>query len=129
MIVENSERFGLAQLHQLRGRVGRGADASYCVLINYGNSQESEERGKILENSNDGFEIAEKDLLIRGPGDVLGTRQHGLPELHFADFERHAKIMDTAGKAAKSLLEADPVLSRPENTELKKKLDEMELIG
>ncbi|MDR0853467.1 MAG: ATP-dependent DNA helicase RecG [Clostridiales Family XIII bacterium] len=129
MIVENSERFGLAQLHQLRGRVGRGDSASYCVLVNYGKSREAKDRGEILEKSNDGFEIAEKDLLLRGPGDVLGTRQSGLPELRLADFSLHAKIMDRAGQAAKALLLADSELSMPEHAGLRRKLDMLELIG
>src|SRR5699024_9538881 len=86
MIIENSERFGLAQLHQLRGRIGRGEYQSYCILMNEGRGKISKERMKIMEQTNDGFLISEKDLEIRGPGEFFGIRQHGLPELKITKF-------------------------------------------
>ncbi len=110
MVIENAERFGLAQLHQLRGRVGRGAEQSYCVLFNQSKSQVSRERMKIMSQSNDGFVISEKDLEIRGPGDFFGTKQHGLPELKIANLYRDIEVLKLAQESAKELLELDPTL-------------------
>ena len=107
MVVENAERFGLAQLHQLRGRVGRGENQSYCILINGSGSRTSYERMKVLANSNDGFYISEKDLQLRGPGDFFGTRQHGLPELAIARLPEDMKVLKLAQSAALFMAE-DP---------------------
>ncbi len=115
MLIENCERFGLAQLHQLRGRVGRGGELSYCLLI-LGESQEiAEERAEILCRSNDGFYIAEKDLDMRGPGELFGFRQHGLPQLTLADPAKHLAVAKKAGEDAAKLLENDPSLEKSEN--------------
>jgi ATP-dependent DNA helicase RecG len=123
MIVENSERFGLAQLHQLRGRVGRGAAKSFCVLISDSGSELAARRGKALEQTNDGFQIAEMDLLLRGPGDLFGVRQHGLPELKIADPARHIEVVHEAGEDVKALFAEDPLLEAPEHAALRTKLD------
>ena len=100
MVIENAERFGLSQLHQLRGRVGRNSMQSYCVLITASKSQETRERLSIMTESNDGFVIAEKDLQLRGPGEFLGTRQSGLPDLIISDIVRDAKILEMARNEA-----------------------------
>lgn len=122
MVVENAERFGLAQLHQLRGRVGRGAEQSYCILITEGKTELAGERAKILESSNDGFYIAEKDLELRGPGEFFGVRQHGVPELKVADLAKHVKVLKIVREQAEALLAEDPWLSAPENKLLKRKI-------
>ena len=101
MIIENAERFGLAQLHQLRGRVGRGKEQSYCFLITDPKSELGKERAKVIEETNDGFVIAEKDLRMRGPGDFFGTRQHGLPALGMADLVKHIGILNGLRPAVK----------------------------
>lgn len=111
MVVENAERFGLAQLHQLRGRVGRGEEQSYCILVSEGNSTYAKQRADIMASSSDGFYIAEKDLELRGPGEFFGTRQHGLPELKLADLTRHIKILEEAKIRAAKTLSNNPVLS------------------
>ena len=118
MIVENAERFGLSQLHQLRGRVGRGAHKSWCILISDAKNEESKARLKAMCETNDGFKISEEDLRLRGPGDFFGSRQHGLPEMHIADLCGDMNILQTAQTAAKELLEADPALTAPENAAL-----------
>ncbi len=122
MVIENSERFGLAQLHQLRGRVGRGAYQSYCYLINEGKSEIAAQRAEIMETSNDGFYIAEKDLELRGPGEIFGVRQHGIPEFKIGDIGRHFKVMEIAGSEAKKLLADDPLLEKSGNRELREKI-------
>ncbi len=111
MVIENAERFGLSQLHQLRGRVGRGKEKSYCVLFCNSSSEETRERMKIMTKSNDGFKISETDLRLRGPGDFFGTRQHG--EIHFkiADLADDFSVLKVSGVAAEKLLESDPDLS------------------
>ena len=125
IVVENAERFGLAQLHQLRGRVGRGPHKSYCFLIFEGDSEIARKRGEIMEASSDGFFIAEEDLKLRGPGEIFGTRQHGLPDLNISDLSRHLKIMEHAKKEAKVILEKDPVLESDENKGLKRKITKL----
>ena len=100
MVIENAERFGLSQLHQLRGRVGRSSLQSYCVLVSSSRSQETRERLNIMTQTNDGFVIAEKDLQLRGPGEFLGTRQSGLPDLIISDIVRDAKILELARNEA-----------------------------
>ena len=122
MVIENSERFGLAQLHQLRGRVGRGQWQSYCFLILGSNSELAEKRGKIMEESNNGFYIAEEDLKIRGPGEIFGTRQHGLPDMKLADMVRHMDILTTARDEAKALIADDPGLKKIENKQLRQRI-------
>lgn len=110
MVIENAERFGLAQLHQLRGRVGRGKHRSYCILISNGNSDMAKSRMEIMTESQDGFYIAEQDLKLRGPGDLFGTRQHGIPDLNLADLAKHIKILDEVKTEAKKIIEEDPFL-------------------
>jgi ATP-dependent DNA helicase RecG len=123
MVVEHAERFGLSQLHQLRGRVGRGAEKSRCILLTTGRlSEEGEKRLKVMEASTDGFRIAEADLEIRGPGDFLGTRQAGLPDFRVASILRDARVLEEARKEAFALVEKDPTLSLPENARLKGEL-------
>lgn len=115
MIVFDAERFGLAQLHQLRGRVGRGQHRSYCILVATGENPEAVDRLRTLEKATDGFAVAEADLLLRGPGDILGTAQSGLPGLKLGDLVRDARLVRTARRLAADILSADPPLSRPEN--------------
>ena len=112
MVVENAERFGLTQLHQLRGRIGRGKHDSYCVLISsFKRSEDAEKRLTIMEGTSDGFKIAEADLMIRGPGDFLGTKQSGLPQFRFANLIRDARILSEAREDAFKLVKEDPGLS------------------
>jgi ATP-dependent DNA helicase RecG len=110
MVVEHAERFGLAQLHQLRGRVGRGAAASHCLLINDGKPGLAQQRLELLVRSSDGFEIAEMDLQLRGPGQVLGTRQSGLPDLALASLSDDGDVLEQARNVARRILAADPGL-------------------
>jgi ATP-dependent DNA helicase RecG len=111
MIVEHAERFGLAQLHQLRGRVGRGVAPGTCVLVARGSSEDSEARLRALLDTTDGFAIAEADLAIRGPGEFLGTRQHGhLPDLRIADLTRDVRQIAVAREAALQAVRRDPQL-------------------
>jgi len=123
MIIENADRFGLSQLHQLRGRVGRGEHESHCVLFrtcDRGPSPvtPSRERLEVMKSTNDGFKIAEEDLKLRGPGDFFGSRQHGLPEMHIANFATDMLVLHQAQNAAENLLKSDPGLSLPENRKL-----------
>jgi ATP-dependent DNA helicase RecG len=124
MMIEHSERFGLAQLHQLRGRVGRGADNSHCLLaIEYPISDIARERLKIMTRSTDGFVIAEKDLELRGTGDLLGTRQSGLPTFKVANLIRDFEILQWAKTEAFALVRSDPGLSLPEHSQLKTEIE------
>lgn len=125
MLVENAERFGLAQLHQLRGRVGRGEEQSYCILITEGNSSVAEERADIMKSTNDGFLIAEKDLEIRGPGEFFGMRQHGIPEFKLADLVKHVKILKAVRDEAERILKDDWLLTGKEYQKLKEKIDDL----
>ena len=118
MIVENAERFGLSQLHQLRGRVGRGQYKSWCILVSDAKNDEAKARLKAMCETNDGFRISEEDLRLRGPGDFFGNRQHGLPEMHIADLCGDMNLLQTAQAAAKELLQSDPKLEQPENAVL-----------
>ena len=120
MMVENAERFGLAQLHQLRGRVGRGEHQSYCIFIRGNKDQETAKRLEILNHSNDGFYIASEDLKLRGSGDLLGARQSGDMEFQMADIFRDADILQKASEAASELLADDPYFAKPEHELLKK---------
>jgi RecG-like helicase/REP element-mobilizing transposase RayT len=115
MLVENAERFGLAQLHQLRGRIGRGEHKSYCILLSEEKSAETVAKLSVLEKTSDGFEVAEADWDLRGPGDLLGTAQSGLPELKLGNLKTDAGIMRRARAAATAILEVDPGLEAPEN--------------
>ena len=103
MLIENAERFGLSQLHQLRGRVGRGKYQSYCILVTDSKSEVTKERMKVMKKTNDGFEISETDLKLRGPGEFFGTRQHGVPQLKIANLYKDADILSQAQAAAKEL--------------------------
>lgn len=125
MIVENAERFGLSQLHQLRGRVGRGSHKSYCVLVSDADNEEAKARLKAMCGTNDGFKISEEDLRLRGPGDFFGSRQHGLPAMHLADLGADMQVLQTAQNAANELLCRDPELSAPENAALKAAVDRL----
>ena len=125
MIVENAERFGLSQLHQLRGRVGRGKHQSWCVLVTASRSETARERLKALCATGDGFQIAEEDLRLRGPGDFFGKRQHGLPQLKVADFAADMELLKEARQAAQELIAADPELKKPSHRLLKKKVREL----
>ncbi|MGL6174533.1 MAG: ATP-dependent DNA helicase RecG [Cellulosilyticaceae bacterium] len=122
MLIENAERFGLAQLHQLRGRVGRGQHKSYCVLVSDSKNKVTQKRLKIMEESTDGFVIADTDLKLRGPGEFFGTRQHGLPEMKIANLYTDSKTLKLAQKEAKLILEKDATLEREENRFLREQL-------
>ena len=125
MIVENAERFGLSQLHQLRGRIGRGKFQSYCILVSDSKTDEAKARLKVMKDTSDGFKIAEADLKQRGPGDFFGSRQHGLPEMHIADLCADMTVLEDAKDAAEMLLQDDPKLSRPEHAALREKCDRL----
>src|SRR5450432_730733 len=123
MVVESAEKFGLSQLHQLRGRVGRGADQSYCILLTGSKlGAEAKERIQIMCKTTDGFRIAEKDMELRGPGDIAGTRQSGLLDFKLADIVRDREILQQAIEAAQKVLEMDPDLDLPENARLRQQL-------
>ena len=122
MIVENADHYGLSQLHQLRGRVGRGEHQSWCVLVSDNRSPETRARLKVLVDTADGFRIAEEDLKLRGPGDFFGRRQHGLPALRMADLNTDTRVLKEARDAAVALLSADPDLARPEHRPLLEKV-------
>ena len=122
MVIENAERFGLAQLHQLRGRVGRGEHRAFCYLVASAKSQESVERMHVMSRTNDGFEIAEADLKLRGPGEFFGTRQSGLPDLRLANLIQDAPLLEAAKTEANRLAQADPGLRQPEHQLLKRLL-------
>ena len=123
MMVENAERFGLAQLHQLRGRVGRGEHQSYCIFVQGNSDEATMKRLEILNHSNDGFLIAREDLKLRGSGDLLGTRQSGDMEFAIADIFRDSEELMNASQAAGDLLASDPGLKKEENRRLKEALD------
>ena len=125
MIVENAERFGLSQLHQLRGRVGRGQHKSYCVLVSDADTDEVRARLDILSKTNDGFKVSEEDLRLRGPGDFFGSRQHGLPAMHIADLGGDIQVLQKAQQEANALLQADPALVRPENAALRESVERL----
>jgi ATP-dependent DNA helicase RecG len=122
MVVEHPERFGLSQLHQLRGRVGRSTHASYCLLIYEGGGLETRQRLAIMEQSNDGFQIAEEDLRLRGPGDLIGLQQAGFMDLKLANLVRDAETLAAARQAALTLIEKDPELTKPSHAVIRAKL-------
>jgi ATP-dependent DNA helicase RecG len=120
MVIESAEKFGLPQLHQLRGRVGRGNDKSYCILSTKVKlSAEAKQRLRIMCETNDGFKIAEKDLDLRGPGDIEGTRQRGLLNFKLANIVEDRKILEAARLASEKIIGEDPTLISPENQCLK----------
>ena len=123
MIVENADRFGLSQLHQLRGRVGRGKHKSWCILVSDNDSEEAKARLSILCKTSDGFKISEEDLRLRGPGDFFGSRQHGLPATHLADLGGNAQVLQRAQQEATLLLREDPDLNAPENRALRDRVE------
>ena len=125
MIVENAERFGLSQLHQLRGRVGRGQHKSWCILVSDSDNEETRARLDIMTKTNDGFRISEEDLRLRGPGDFFGSRQHGLPEMHVADLGADVNVLRRAQEEAQLVLAADPALEAPQNAALREKIDRL----
>ncbi len=125
MLIENAERFGLSQLHQLRGRIGRGQYKSDCILITDSNSPETQKRLEIIKNSSNGFEIADYDLELRGPGDFLGNRQSGLPQMRIADIFADKQVLFSAKKQAEILLKRDPKLSTPQNLNLRNEIKEI----
>ena len=125
MVIENAERFGLSALHQLRGRIGRGEYKSDCILVTDNASEDTLKRLEIIKNNTDGFKIADEDLKLRGPGDFLGSRQHGLPPMKIADLFADRDVLELAGKEAKYLLQNDPDLSKTENLNLKAEIIEL----
>jgi len=125
MVIENAERFGLSQLHQLRGRVGRGSELSYCIMFCEKGQTIAQERMKVMVGTNDGFRIAEEDLKLRGPGDFFGTRQHGVPEMRIANLFSDMDILKEAQMAANQILEEDNLLSLPKNKKIRNRVEEM----
>jgi ATP-dependent DNA helicase RecG len=126
MVIENAERFGLSQLHQLRGRVGRGAEQSYCILMtSYKLGPDSKVRIDTMVKTNNGFEIAETDLKLRGPGDLLGTQQSGILDLLIADLSKDGKLLQHAREKAIQLLQNDPELEKPENKVIRIQIESM----
>ena len=125
MVIENAERFGLSQLHQLRGRIGRGKHKSSCVLISDSRSDDTKKRLNVIKSTCDGFKIADEDLALRGPGDFLGSRQHGLPDMKIADIFGDRETLRLAGKEVEYLLKTDPKLEKTENSELKNEIREL----
>ena len=124
MVIESAERFGLSQLHQLRGRVGRGADQSYCILMSSDKlSREAANRIEVMVQTNDGFEIAEKDLQLRGPGDIEGTQQSGIPfDLKIANLGKDGQIIEYVRNIAEEILKKDPLLEDDQNLLLQNEL-------
>lgn len=124
MVIESAERFGLSQLHQLRGRVGRGAEQSYCILMT-GNklSADSKIRIETMVKTNNGFEISETDLKLRGPGDLMGTQQSGALDLLIADLGKDGEILKVAREEAQHILEADPNLEKPDNITIRHQVE------
>jgi ATP-dependent DNA helicase RecG len=124
MIIENAERFGLAQLHQLRGRVGRGEYQSYCILKYQGNSDVIRQRMKVMQETNDGFIISEKDLELRGSGEFFGTKQHGIPEFKIANLFEDMQVLKMVQSLAMKILDDDPKLMQEKNEKLRKMVKE-----
>lgn len=125
MVIENAERFGLSQLHQLRGRIGRGQYKSTCILITDAKNDTAQRRMKVMETTTDGFKIADEDLRLRGPGEFFGSRQHGLPEMKIADMLKDRGTLEETQRAAKEIMARDPELSSPESTALKNEIQRL----
>lgn len=125
MVIENAERFGLSQLHQLRGRIGRGQHKSTCILITDTKNDTAQRRMKVMETTTDGFKIADEDLKLRGPGEFFGSRQHGLPEMKIADMLEDRNTLEETQRAAKEIMARDPELSSPESTALKNEIQRL----
>ena len=125
MVIENAERFGLSQLHQLRGRVGRGQHQSYCIMFCNSNGEVAKERMKIMTETNDGFIISEKDLQIRGPGEFFGTRQHGLPEFKIANIYEDTDILVEAGNSAEYIIKNGKEMKAEDKKMIKDNLNKM----
>ena len=125
MLIEDAERFGLSQLHQLRGRVGRGREQSYCILVSDNRSPDTIDRLQMLCRSNSGFEIAEYDLKTRGPGNFLGQEQHGLPRMRIADLSTDLREVEEAQLAAQQLLREDPQVTAPEHAPLRQAVERL----
>lgn len=125
MVIENAERFGLSQLHQLRGRIGRGQYKSTCILITDAKNDTAQRRMKVMETTTDGFKIADEDLKLRGPGEFFGSRQHGLPEMKIADMLEDRSTLEETQRAAKEIVARDPGLSSPESTALKNEIQRL----
>lgn len=119
ILIENAERYGLSQLHQLRGRVGRGQEKSTCILVSDAQNEEALARLRIMCQTSDGFRIADEDLKLRGPGDFFGSRQHGLPQLSIANMVQDAALLRLAQQEARELLREDPLLEQPEHKGLR----------
>ena len=124
MVIENAERFGLAQLHQLRGRVGRGEYQSYCILKYQGNSEVIRQRMKVMQDTNDGFIISEKDLELRGSGEFFGTKQHGIPEFKIANLFEDMPVLKMVQSLAIKILQEDQKLVSKKNENLRKMVKE-----
>jgi len=122
MLIEDAQRFGLAQLHQLRGRIGRGEYQSYCLMFATPRTFESKRRIKVMTETGDGFQIAEEDLELRGPGEFFGTRQHGLPDLKIANLLKDQRLLETARQEAFAFIKKDPNLRKPEHRQIRKTL-------
>jgi ATP-dependent DNA helicase RecG len=129
LVVEHAERFGLSQLHQLRGRIGRSDRPAWCLLFGDPRTEEGRRRLQALVRTSDGFEIAEEDLRLRGPGEVLGTRQHGLPELRLASLVDDGGLLETAREDAFAVVDADPALAAPERLPLRRALEARTGVG
>ena len=125
MVVENADRFGLSQLHQLRGRVGRGKAKSYCILLSDSQNEEARARLKVMTQTNDGFRISQEDLRLRGPGDFFGQRQHGLPAMKIADLSCDMRLLDEAQTAARQLMARDPELTEPTHQALRDRIRQL----
>ena len=125
MVIENAERFGLSQLHQLRGRIGRGQYKSTCILITDAKNDTAQRRMKVMETTTDGFKIADEDLKLRGPGEFFGSRQHGLPEMKIADMLEDRSTLEETQRAAKEIMVRDPELSSPESAALKNEIQRL----